>query len=83
MGWVIEIAKALGVCAVTAFVLALGFMLFPLGGTNQKAIGIDLLFRLTGFRLALVGALNVVVGLLLTRLSVFSDAGGRMHFTLR
>jgi|HubBroStandDraft_6_1064221.scaffolds.fasta_scaffold1814484_1 hypothetical protein len=81
MGWVIEIAKALVLCTATAFVLALASMIFPLN--NSKATGIDLVFRLTGSRLALVGVVNFVVGLLLTRLTVVGDAAGRWHLRLR
>jgi hypothetical protein len=80
MGWVIEIAKALTVCIATAVVLALVVMLVPLN--NSKATAVDVIFRLTGFRLALVGGLNVVIGLGLTRLSVVGDAAGRWHFSL-
>lgn len=81
MAWVIEIAKAFVLCAATAFVLAVANMIFPLN--NSKATGIDLLFRLTGSRLALVGVVNFVVGLLLTRLTVVGDAAGRWHLGLR
>ena len=80
MASVIEIAKAFVLCAATAFVLAVASMI-PLN--NSKATGIDLLFRLTGSRLALVGVVNFVVGLLLTRLTVVGDAAGRWHLGLR
>jgi hypothetical protein len=80
MGWVIEIAKLLLVCAVTAIVLAMPTIV---GVGNSKATGLDLLFRFTGSRLAMVGVLNLVIGLVLTRLSVISDAAGRWHFSLR
>ena len=81
MGWIIEVAKMLAVCVATALVLAAAVALFPLH--NSKATGVDLIFRLTGHRLALVGALNVVVGLLLTRLTMFGDAAGKLHIALR
>ena len=82
MGWVIEIAKAFVLCAATVFVLAVAGMIFlPLN--NSKAVGIDLLFRFTGFRLALVGVVNLIVGLLLTRLTVVGDATGHLHLGLR
>ena len=81
MGGVIEITKAFVLCTATAFVLAVASMIFPVN--NSKATGIDLLFRLTGSRLALVGVVNFVVGLLLTRLTVVGDAVGRWHLRLR
>ena len=80
MSWVSEIAKVLVLCLFTIFVLFVGYMLPP---HNSKATGLDLLFHLIGSRLALVGVLNVVIGLVLTRLSVFGDAAGRWHFGLR
>jgi hypothetical protein len=81
MAWVIEIAKAFVLCAATAFVLAVASMIFSLN--NSKATGIDLLFRLTGSRLALVGVANFIVGLLLTRLTIVGDAAGRWRLGLR
>lgn len=77
----LEVAKALVLFTATAFVLALTSMIFPLN--NSKATGIDLVFRLTGPRLALVGVVNFLVGLLLTRLTVVGDAVGRWHLRLR
>ena len=56
-------------------------MIFSLN--NSKATGIDLLFRLTGSRLARVGVVNFIVGLLLTRLTIVGDAAGRRHLGLR
>lgn len=56
-------------------------MIFSLN--NSKATGIDLLFRLTGSRLALVGVVNFIVGLLLTRLTIVGDAAGRWRLGLR
>jgi uncharacterized integral membrane protein len=81
MGWIIEIAKLLPVCTGTALVLAVAMMVFPVG--NAKATGVNLLFALTGSRLALVGVLNVVIGLVLSRLTVVGDAARRWHFGLR
>lgn len=81
MGWILEIVKLLVLCAATALVLALGAMILP-RGTNSKAIGIDLVLHLTGARLAMVGVLNLVVGLLLTRVGLVLDAG-RLHVTFR
>jgi len=80
MGWILEISKMLVVVVLTIFVLLVGYMLPP---HQSKATGLDLLFHLMGSRLALVGVLNVVIGLVLTRLSVVGDAAGRWHFSLR
>lgn len=79
MVWILEIVETLVLCAATVLVLALGAMIFP-RGTNSKAIGIDLVFHLTGARLAMVGLLNLVVGLLLTRVGFVLEAG-RLHVT--
>lgn len=81
MSWIVEIAKMSVVCLFTIFVLIVGYMVIPHG--NAKATGLDLLLSIIGTRLALVGALNVVIGLTLTRLSVFGDAAGKLHVTLR
>jgi hypothetical protein len=76
-----EIARALGLCAATTLILVAGMMFFPIN--NSKATGIELVFRLTGSRLALVGVLNVFIGLLLTRLTIVGDAAGHVHINLR
>lgn len=81
MSWIVEIAKMLVLCAATAFVLALANFIPPFN--NSTAIGLDLVLRITGARLALVGGLNLGVGLLLTRLTVFGDAAGKLHVNLR
>lgn len=82
MSWIIEIAKALVVCAGTIFLLIVSNVIFSLNINNSKATGLALGFQIIGTRLALVGVLNVVIGLLLTRVTPFYDAAG-FHFGLR
>jgi hypothetical protein len=84
-GWIIEVSKLLPICVGTLIVLALLTMIgFAFtGGNSHKATGIDLIFAVTGTRLAAVGVLNVVIGLVLSRLTVVGDAAGKWHFGLR
>ena len=81
MSWIIEIAKLLPLCAGTALVLAVATMLTPLGERESSRHQFD--FRNHRLTACLGRFLNVVIGLVLSRLTVVGDAAGRMHFSLR
>lgn len=78
-GWVIEIAKALTLALLVTSVLLAIEMFTPF--SNSKAIGVNLLLRVGGARLMLVGVFQAAFGLLLSRLNVAADATGKLHIT--
>ena len=67
MGWIIELAKALPIVAVTAVVASIPAFI---GVGNSKATGLAAVIGTVAPTLICAGVLNVVVGLALWRLLV-------------
>jgi hypothetical protein len=80
MGWVTEIAKALGY-AVLMGLIYLFVSLMP-AMRNSKAMGWVVL-RIQGYPLMLIGFFLIVMGFTLTRTDLVSGPDGRPRFTLR
>jgi hypothetical protein len=80
LGWIFEIAKTLGYAVVTSLIFVFVRTMLPYL-PHQKAVGIAV-FRAAGYPLMLVGFFTIVLGVLLSRVDLISDAG-RIHFTLR
>ena len=80
LAWTLEIAKTLGYALLTSLVFAFVRSVLPYVNSH-KATGIAV-FRAEGYSLMLVGFFTIVLGLLLSRLNIVMDDGGRLHFTL-
>ena len=77
---VLEITKTLGYALLMRFIFVFVRSVLPCVN-GHKATGIAV-FRAEGYSLMLVGFFTIVLGLLLSRLNIVMDDGGRLHFTL-